>query len=66
MTKNDLVRGVALAVLLLAAPLTAQLPKVGKPAPKFTAKAHDGTKVSFPVKGSWSVLAFYPRAATPG
>lgn len=54
------------ALLLLAGVVAAQIPAVGKPAPSFEATAHDGTKVSFPPKNQWAVLAFYPKASTPG
>lgn len=55
-----------LTIALLSGAVVAQAPEVGTPAPKFTADAHDGSKVMFPVKDRWSVLAFYPKAATPG
>ena len=40
---------------------------VGKPAPDFTAKAHDGTDIKVSaLKGKPVVLYFYPRDETPG
>lgn len=40
---------------------------VGKPAPDFTAIAHDGTKVQLSaLKGKPVVLYFYPKDETPG
>jgi len=40
---------------------------VGKPAPDFTAKAHDGTDIKVSaLKGKPIVLYFYPRDETPG
>jgi len=54
------------ALLLLVGSVAAQIPEVGKPAPAFAARADDGKSVSFPPTGQWSVLAFYPKAATPG
>jgi peroxiredoxin len=42
------------------------MPEVGKAAPAFTAEDQSGRSVAFPPKGQWAVLAFYPRAATPG
>lgn len=53
-------------LVLLVGAVSAQMPEVGKPAPAFDAKANDGTSVSFPPAGHWSVLAFYPKAGTPG
>jgi len=40
---------------------------VGKPAPDFTAKAHDGTDITLSaLKGKPVVLYFYPKDETPG
>lgn len=55
-----------LFVLTLSAMITAQIPAVGTKAPAFSAQSHTLQKTSFPPQGSWSVLAFYPRASTPG
>ena len=57
------------AVLLVAAVGTtanAQQPDVGAVAPAIKCKDHLGRETSFPPAGSWAVLAFYPKAATPG
>ncbi|MFT7618028.1 MAG: hypothetical protein ACI97A_001667 [Planctomycetota bacterium] len=53
-------------VLVLGTLAHAQLPGVGTKAPTFSAQSHLGQKIDFPPKGSWAVLAFYPRAGTPG
>lgn len=53
-------------VLVLAAGLRAQAPAVGDRAPAFEAPAHSGKQLAFPAAKRWSVLAFYPRAGTPG
>lgn len=43
------------------------LPKVGTPAPSFTAEDDSGAKVKLAdLKGSWVVLFFYPKDDTPG
>ena len=56
-----------LPALLLAAAVTAgQQPTVGTAAPVIECKNHEGVATSFPPKGQWAVLAFYPKAATPG
>lgn len=57
-----------LAVVLaaLAAAAVAQRPGPGDRAPAFEGVDQDGKAVSFPPKGAWAVLAFYPKAATPG
>ena len=52
--------------LALVGSLGAQMPEVGKPAPSFTCSDQAGNPVAFPPQGHWAVLAFYPRAATPG
>lgn len=42
-------------------------PAVGKPAPAFRLNDHQAEVVSLGGKTShWSVLAFFPKAATPG
>lgn len=64
-----------LALALLSAPILAQdpapvdsaMPKVGAMAPTFRLNDHEGRAVD--VGGTakaWTVLAFYPKAATPG
>ncbi len=41
--------------------------EVGKAAPRFTLKAHDGSKVALrDLAGKWVVLYFYPRDNTSG
>lgn len=67
-------RAPLLALAVLLSPLALQdpedapaLPEVGKPAPAFRLNDQDGTAVA--VGGAaerWRVLAFYPKAATPG
>jgi peroxiredoxin Q/BCP len=43
-------------------------PEVGKPAPAFRLNDHTGKAVDVggPATTSWTVLAFYPKAMTPG
>ena len=43
-------------------------PKVGDPAPGFRLNDQDGQALSLAkaTKDTWVVLAFYPKAATPG
>lgn len=43
-------------------------PVVGQPAPTFKLNDHTGrgTAVGPTQDGAWTVLAFYPKAATPG
>ena len=42
-------------------------PKVGEPAPSFRLNDHSGVGVAVGGKSDrWTVLAFYPKAATPG
>ena len=42
-------------------------PQVGQPAPAFRLNDHTGTAVHVGGKSkTWTVLAFYPKAATPG
>ena len=42
-------------------------PEVGKPAPKFRVNDHTGKSVTVGEPSDyWTVLAFYPKAATPG
>jgi peroxiredoxin Q/BCP len=64
-----------LGLLLLLPPTSLQdpvkptttMPAIGKPAPAFRLNNHEGRAVDIPGKtGSWTVLAFYPKAATPG
>ena len=40
-------------------------PEIGKPAPTFRLNDHTGKAVEIG-PGSWTVLAFYPKAMTPG
>ena len=43
------------------------IPKVGTPAPDFTAQADDGTELQLSsLRGSWVILFFYPKDDTPG
>ena len=45
------------------------LPEVGKPAPAFRLNSHTGQAVTVDPKEegeTWTVLAFFPKAATPG
>lgn len=43
------------------------LPKVGKPAPVFTAMDQDGNEIQVGgASKTWTVLAFYPKAMTGG
>ena len=58
----------AAAALLLAAPQDeTKGPEVGKPAPAFRLNDHEGNLVSVGGESDeWTVLAFYPKAATPG
>ena len=44
------------------------LPKVGKPAPSFRLNDHTGkaVRVGGRDENGWTVLAFFPKAATPG
>lgn len=63
-----------LAPLALALPLNQDVPepapkvaKVGKPAPAFSLNDHTGAKVSVGGEaGTWTVIACYPKAMTPG
>lgn len=44
-----------------------RLPEVGKPAPSFRLNDHEGKAAAVGGESeSWTVLAFYPKAATPG
>lgn len=58
------------AILLVATALQSQgdpFPHIGKPAPVFTVKDHDGAEVTIGGKSeTWTVLAFYPKALTGG
>jgi len=60
----------ATLALLTLAPQGTQAPKrpeVGKPAPSLRLNDHKGEIVELGTKrANWSVLAFYPKAATPG
>jgi hypothetical protein len=48
-------------------PQAAKKPEVGKPAPALRLNDHKGNIVELGVKrANWSVLAFFPKAATPG
>lgn len=59
--------GAATAPATAPATASAEEIAVGKPAPDFTAKAHDGTDVKLSaLKGKPVVLYFYPRDETPG
>ncbi len=47
------------------------IPEVGKPVPAFRLNDHTGAAVAIAPdakasEGNWTVLAFYPKAATPG
>jgi peroxiredoxin Q/BCP len=54
------------AVLLVSSALAVDL-KSGDPAPRFTAKTHEGREFRLEDrKGQWTVLYFYPKAGTPG
>ena len=61
---------ILVASLFLSSALSAQagsFPEIGKPAPEFTVKDHEGKKVSVGGKSeTWTVLAFYPKALTGG
>ncbi|MBU1432049.1 peroxiredoxin, partial [Myxococcota bacterium] len=54
--------------LLLLGCASAQPPKLGTPAPLFTAQTHDGKPFDLKARegGPWTVLFFYPKAHTPG
>lgn len=63
------------AVLVLAQLLpqdppapAARGPVVGKAAPTARVNDHDGraTEIGKAADGKWTILAFYPKAATPG
>jgi hypothetical protein len=48
-------------------PKAPSLPEVGKPAPAFRLNDHHGKAVEVGGKADrWTVIAFYPKAATPG
>ena len=41
--------------------------EIGKPAPEFKLKAHDGTEVSLSqYRGKWVIISAYPLAFTGG
>ena len=49
----------------------AAVAEVGKPVPAFRLNDHTGAAVAIApdadaTEGNWTVLAFYPKAATPG
>ncbi len=47
--------------------IRAKMPKVGEPAPDFKLQAEDGKTYTLKqLRGSWSILAFYPGDFTPG
>ena len=58
------------AFLFVSSSLQAQgdpFPEIGKPAPVFTVKDHEGNDVTVGGKSkTWTVLAFYPKAMTGG
>ena len=60
----------ALAATLAVSPLQDSAPKgpeVGKPAPTFRLNDQDGKAVSIgSASEAWRVVAFYPKAKTPG
>ncbi|MGV2828139.1 peroxiredoxin [Myxosarcina sp. GI1(2024)] len=43
-----------------------EIPRVGQPAPSFTAKDQNGNLVSWDKSDRWLVLYFYPKDNTPG
>lgn len=58
---------VVVPIFFLFASLShAQTPAVGGVAPSARLNDHTGAAIEVPVDGSWTVLAFYPRSATPG
>jgi peroxiredoxin Q/BCP len=58
---------IALLAVLLASSAHAMDLKPGDPAPRFTAKTHEGREFRLEDrKGQWTVLYFYPKAGTPG
>ncbi len=69
-------RSTLLATLFVCLPLLAQeptpkpetsTPAVGKPAPVFRLNDHTGKAVAIGGEAkAWTVIAFYPKAATPG
>jgi len=60
----------ALALLALAQdshPKNPEKPRIGAPAPHLRLNDHRGDIVELGVeRESWTVLAFFPKAATPG
>ena len=59
----------ALAALFAQDPLQKGpvLPEVGKPAPEFRLNTHAGLSASIGGQSeTWTVVAFFPKAATPG
>ncbi len=62
-----LIAAAALALPLQDEPTKPALPEVGKPAPTFQLNDHTGRAVKIGGKAErWKVIAFYPKAATPG
>ena len=66
---------VVLTFLGSAVPLASQRPaeppapavRVGEPAPRFRLNDHEGRAVRVGGRSkTWTVVAFYPKAATPG
>lgn len=57
----------AATVAKAAAQTAAQAPKVGEPMPRFRLNDHRGRAVTVGGPAEhWTVVAFYPKAATPG
>ena len=47
--------------------MTSNIPRIGQPAPDFTAKDRDGNSVSLQdFANQWLILYFYPKDNTPG
>ena len=72
--KKTIVSALALSLLAIVSPgvqeKDAPRPEGGKPAPAFRLNDHTGRAVSPLVQEEdaalWTVLAFYPKAMTPG
>jgi len=63
--------GLALAMLMPHQDTTEKptMPEVGKPAPTFRLNNHEGKAITIAPREeepTWTVLAFFPKAATPG
>ena len=57
----------ALALPLQDEPEKPALPEIGGPAPTFRVNDHTGRAVAIGGESErWSVVAFFPKAATPG